>query len=179
MYYYILYMIVTSGQISNYNDAGYTISTSFYNQSNTLFSSGTYVNSSDIYINNPSVGVYLLNGGHNVTSTKIYPVYCTTTSVSNGLGIPNDVDNGYLVYPGYGFILYPNGSFGGTESRLYYNISSIPYIFYNTSSSSWNGQLNTCPIYNVNNNDYGADKTSSIKIFYRGAQVNSQLAPYT
>ena len=163
-----------SGAISNYNDSGYTISTSFYDQTNTYYSGGTYVSSKDIYINNPSIGIYMIDGGYDNTATIIYPIYGTVSTFSN-INVPINVDNAYLVYPGYGFTLYANSSYDPSNavSQLYYNTSSVPYVFYCDSGSSFNGKPNTCLIYSTNGppTQYGSDKTNSIIVYYRGTQV--------
>ena len=158
-----------SGAISNYNDSGYTIPTAFYDQTNTSQPANTYVSSKDIYINNPSIGVYMINGGYNASGTSIYPIYGSVSGLSN-INVPTDVDNAYLVYPGYGFQVYADTNYGtgGAVSHLYYNTSSGPYVFYGSSGSSFAGNPNTCQIYATTGAQYGTDKTNSIYVYYRG-----------
>ncbi len=165
-----------SGAISNYNDSGYTISTPFYDQTNGTgnyyYPNGSYVPSKDIYINNPSIGVYMINGGYDNSATIIYPIYGSVSSFSN-INVPGDVDNAYLVYPGYGFQVFADAGYTGTSSQLYYNTSSVPYVFYGSSGSTFSGQLNTCQLNSTSGNEYGTDKTNSIKVYYRGTLPTS------
>lgn len=163
-------MIVTSGAISNYKDSGYTISTPFYDETGTNNPFGTYVNSSDIYINNPSIGVYMINGGYETSGTTIYPIYGSVSLLSY-ISLPTDSDNAYLVYPGYGFQVFADSNYTGTSSFIYYNTSSVPYVFYGSSSGSFHSKLNTCQILSTSGAQYGTDKTSSIALYYRGTQV--------
>ena len=165
--------------VSGYNDTGCLISTPFYDQTGTSFPFGTYVNSKDIYINNPYIGVYMINGTYNA-SAIYYAVYGSCANL-NYIDIPDDADDAYLVYPGYGFQLYYTTAYGsGTISHLYYNISSVPYIFYcstssSSSTSTWSSFLNSCPILTTSGSHYVYNNTSSIVVYYRGTQVTTPI----
>lgn len=153
---------------SYFYDAGYSITGTFYDQTGSIGTSP--IPSTDIYANRGSIGIYMINGGWHDTTMSITPIYGTASNLKY-LGAADDVDNAYLVYPGFGFILYPDVGYGGNESRTYYNTGTEPAIFYNDSGSSWGSATPSTLIINNNNNPYGTDKTSSIKVFYRGQSL--------
>jgi len=166
-------------QPSFFYDAGYSITGTFYIQTGAVGTSP--IPSNDIYTYRASVGVYMLNKGFEDSALTIYPIYGSSSNLAY-VGANNDVDNAYLVYPGYGFILYPDTNYtessSGTTSRCYYNTSNAPVVFYNVTGSSWTTTGSTV-IKNNNGNDYGTDKTSSIQVFYRGTQLTTPLStPY-
>jgi len=79
--------------------------------------------------------------------------YSTTHAGSYATLTFNDSDNGYLVYPNYGIIVYDSYYYGGSIILNYYN-----------SDSSYN------PIYVVPNTPLSG---SSCKIFYNGSEITS------
>jgi hypothetical protein len=117
-----------------------------------------------------SAGVIMINGLY-LNTTAIYPIWCSTQNYGY-LNIPTNVDDAYLVYPDYGFQIFYNDSYdpSNTYSRLYFNTSNVPVIFY--ISSTWSGVPNCYPIFSSSGATYNTNQTQSIQIYYRGAQVN-------
>lgn len=76
-------------------------------------------------------GVYLINGAKG--NVAIYPVFSSANTV-NFLGIPQDIDDAYLVYPGCAVtVLYTESA----RTVRFYNLNSIPMII---GMSTWNGK---------------------------------------
>jgi len=153
---------------SNFNDSGYTLpgGLNLFNQYNVNVS-GTTIAPQDIYKTVPQVGVYMLNGGRKAYST-IFPVFMSTSNLMT-IGVPLDSDDAWVVYPGYGFQLYTDYSYGGYVSNQYINISNVPTLFY-LSGGGWDdfgtviNEYGTTTAYPVHN-------TISVKIFFRGQQI--------
>lgn len=97
-------------------------------------------------------------------------MFCSASNISN-LGIPQAVDDAYLVYPGFGFRLFYDINYNGsTQSSFnYFNASNTPVIF--NTTTSWPGAINKILGFNVppgaTNNDYQANKTKSIYVYFR------------
>jgi hypothetical protein len=124
----------------------------------------------DLFVSMNRPGVFLINGTKG--SSSFYPVYCSAMNIKN-LGIADNVDNAYLVYPGFGIQLYYNVNYDTTStstySNVYYNTSNAPVVM--KTAAPWTGALTQIKLYN-SNNDYAAESTSSLRIFFRGAQVD-------
>lgn len=156
---------MSSGFTSNYIDSGYTLPTNitWYDASNNPV---TTVSSKDIYFTSQQVGVYMIN----VTSSgfaTVYPFFCSS-SMSN-LSIPADSDDAWIVYPGYGFILYSGGGFDQTSSRYYVNTSGTPQSFYMSTNGQWNTK--GTQILQGNGSAYSANITASARIYFRGVEI--------
>ena len=161
---------MATGFQSNYNDSGYTLTGTWYDQSGNIVSGS--ITSRDIYISTQQTGVYMIDGSVGVSNT-FYPVNCSAANLIN-LGMPNDVDDAWLVYPGYGFTLYYDGPYSTANiySRNYINTSSTPVVFYcdGSSGSGWVGY--GTPIYQSNGvNLYGYNQTNSVRIYFRGTEI--------
>jgi len=100
----------------------------------------------DIYYRQP-IGVYIING------TVSYPVFTSNAYVPN-IGIPNNVDNAILVYPGWGFRLF-SGPSGPTNT------------FYQYPPVAWEGETYT----------YFND-TTEIALFTAATGINSNQKYY-
>ena len=154
---------MSSGFQSNYNDSGYTVGNDWYDQNNTLV---TTIPSRDIYATTSQVGVYMLDG--TISNTTLwFPIFCSLSNLRN-YGIPNDSDDAWIVFPGFGFKIYDNQNYAGDESRLYTNTSNNPVLFSFASGGFSNKGTN---IYNINNNLFLYGKTHSIRIYFRGTEI--------
>jgi len=154
---------MSSGFQSNYNDSGYTVSNSYDHNNNLI----TTIPSRDIYLNTQQVGVYMLNGSRG-GSVTIYPISCSLKDL-RFCGIPIDDDDAWLVYPGYGFQLFNQINYSNPLSRVYTNISSVPVLF----SFANGGFLNKgTPIQNTFSSTIDCDQTASVKIYFRGTEIN-------
>lgn len=150
---------MSTGKTSNHIDSGYNVSSlTIYNSSNAIISTST--SNSDIYTTTATFGVILAN-----SNSSVYPVYCSSTNMTN-LGIPAAVDDYYIVYPGWGFILYNTASYGGTSTRQYMNNTTSPILF--TSVTVGGVSVN---ILSSTGGTYGVNQTRSIKIYFRGVEV--------
>lgn len=161
---------MATGFQSNYNDSGYVVPTSgvFYNQNNNEITASSFL-SSDIYNSTQQVGIYMLNGTQGTNSGSIYPIFCSLTNMNN-LAIPNDQDDAWLVYPGYGFRLFNNTNYvtdNINSTVTYINVSNRPVIFY----SSGGGYNTGTVLKNANNNNYPNNVTASVKIYYRFQEI--------
>jgi hypothetical protein len=157
---------------SGFNDLGYYLSGTWYTVDNQVVSN-TNINTSDIYNTTLQCGVYMCNG--KIGTSSGYPiaeVFCSTTDLRKA-GVYADADDGWLVYPGYGFILYTLLNFGGVSSRPYVNTSDYPQFFY-CASGGYNNSMGT-RILQPNGQDYPFDSaggtTSSAKIYFRGSEI--------
>jgi hypothetical protein len=155
---------MATGFQSNYIDSGYTLTGTWYDQNNAVVTS---VSSQDIYISTQQTGVYMINGSVGVTN-KFFPVNCSANDLSN-LGMLNDIDDAWLVYPGYGFILYYD-FYGGVTSRNYINTDNNPVVFYCGSPGGWVGY--GTPIYQSDGvTPYPGNLTNSVRIYFRGTEI--------
>jgi trimeric autotransporter adhesin len=149
----------------------YTISytdTTRYGPGNIIINSGTVFNNvSSTFVS--GVGVYMINGQYDGNLT-IYPILSSTFNLST-IGVANDSDDAWLVYPGYGIILYMNPNYNAPFSYVYYNTTNTPYIFY---TSTWGGTTGSTVIqYNDNGNivNYPPNATVSIKVYYLNTEL--------
>jgi hypothetical protein len=158
---------------SNYNDSGY----SYTNTSGTT----SNVPSTDIYNVVNTCGVYFLNGTRDAGLTSIYPIVCSTILDTGMINI----DDGYIVYPGYAIQLFYYKTFiedPNQKSYIYCNYSSrpvlysltdsngnlvYPYDYYNNNSSATASQR----VLLQNNTNYIINNTSAIRIWFRGTEV--------
>jgi hypothetical protein len=151
---------------SNYNTPNWGINQIYYyNQTGFFpFSSGVQ----ELFVSTNRPGVYLING--NPGNCVFYPVFCSASNISN-LGIPQTVDDAYLVYPGFGIQLFYDINYNGTNqsSFNYFNSGNAPVIFRTTTS--WPGAVLQIKGFKVPsgalNNDYQANKTKSIYVYFR------------
>lgn len=161
-----------TGFQSNYIDSGYTVpknNIQFYNPAGNLITA-TSISPSDIYTNSQQVGVYMLNGTNTLSTGPVamYPIFCNLSNLNN-LGIPNGVDDSWLVYPGYGFTLFTETNYGGTYTNSYINTSNSPVLF-STETSGFNPAgtpIMTYATYSQPSVPYPSNKTFSVQIFFR------------
>ncbi len=160
---------------SKYNDAGYTLPTTptWYDESNNPVVAK--VPSKDIYTTTSQTGVYMFNGTS--TGANIYPIICSLKNMgcAGGAGY---VDDAWIVYPGWGFILYSAINYGTQRSRAYTNTSSKP-VFYNfntgiTTGTPINTTATTTPPTLATSNG-----TASVEIFFRGFEQAIPGLSYT
>jgi len=163
---------MATGFQSNFNDSGYTLTVGWYNQNN---SEVTGTSSSDIYTNTQRTGVFMINGiNYNNTSTPgtntFYPVNFSAQNLIN-IGLPNDSDDAWLVYPGYGFTLYYDNYSTGVRSKNYVNTSTVPVVFYcgNTARTGWVGY--GTPILTTGDSAYAQNQTNAVRIYFRGTEI--------
>ena len=157
---------MSTGFQSNYNDSGYTLTGTWYDQSGNLVTGS--ISSSDIYTTTELTGVYMINGQYDGSSNVYYPIICSGFHWVN-LGIPDNQDDAWLVYPGFGFTLYNDIVYLGTISRNYVNTSTVPVVYYTGSSGGWVG--NGTPILTTSGSTYPQNSTSSVKIYFRGQEI--------
>ena len=161
--------------MSGFNDKGYTLvcstSSPIYDQSNVQYTSTFTVPSSDIYANTTGPGIFVQTL-INFVSIYLVPVLSSTiNTVYISEQFPTNSEIAFFVFPGYGFQLFSENSYGGTATRLYYNTSTGPLTF--GTNNSYN-----CIIYTTSGSAWSDMGANSIKIFYRGTQINTGLAPY-
>jgi hypothetical protein len=134
------------------------ISLNIYNSNNTVISTiNTYA---DIYLTTQTFGVVMVD----ITGLS-FPILCSTTNLAL-IGVSPDVDDYYIVYPGWGFILYDNNSYGGISTRQYMNNTTTPILFTNVNIGGV-----TVNIFNSTGGTYGVNITASIKVFFRSVEV--------
>lgn len=159
---------MASGFTSKYNDAGYTLpplSSNWYNATNNVVA--LPLPSQDIYITTQQVGVYMFNGSGGGGGGTIYPIVSSLSNLSVGGG-GVDVDDGWIVYPGWGFQLYDALNYVTQLSNLYVNTTSLP-IFFGFSTGLYasiiyiNTPIGAFPI--------AANNTASVKIYFRGQEI--------
>jgi hypothetical protein len=159
---------MTQGFTSNYNDSGYTINGTFFDTSGIL-QSDLNVASSDIYLNpcQTGPGVWMINGSYQ-GNNNIYPVICSANALDH-IGVPNNQDDAWLLYPGYGIKLYVAYNYSGTNSYIYYNTTTSPKII---GCNDWGG-ANTI-IQSTSGGNYPRNNTESIIVYFRGQQIQPQ-----
>jgi hypothetical protein len=161
---------MASGFVSNYKQNGYSLSTTWYNSQNVgIIDSSTVA---DIYTTTQRTGIFMIDGvnqRNGGTINTYYPVTCSANNLIN-IGLPTDVDDAWLVYPGYGFTLYYD-YYGGITSRNYVNTSSVPVVYYcgSTPGTGWVGQ--GTPILTTGGSPYAQNQTNSIRIYFRGTEI--------
>ena len=159
---------------SNFNDSGYSYTNTSGGISN--------VPSTDIYNVVNTCGVYFLNGNRNGGLTSIYPIVCSTI-LATGM---NNSDDGYIVYPGYAIQLFYTDNFSAStiqKSDIYCNYSSRPVLYSLTEDGTGNlmypidyydNNSSTTASQRVllqNGNNYIINKTSAIRVWFRGTEV--------
>jgi hypothetical protein len=157
---------MSTGFQSNYNDSGYTLSGTWYSQDNSIVTGS--ISSRDVYTTTELTGVYMINGQYDGSSNVYYPIICSSVDWVN-LGIPNNQDDAWLVYPGFGFTLYNDYGYSGTTSRNYVNTSTVPVVYYTGSSGGWVGY--GTPILTTSGSTYPQNSTSSVQIYFRGEEI--------
>jgi calcineurin-like phosphoesterase len=151
---------------SNYYDSGYTVSNG-YHENNGIAGS---VISKDIYRTTQQVGVYMINGGvNNWTNTKTFPIYCSLRDMILA-GVPNSQDDGWIVYPGFGFQLFNQTNYVGSKSRIYINTSNDPVLF-SFSDNDCGFQNRGTNILDDNGNPIISNQTRSVFIHFRGQSI--------
>lgn len=152
---------MSSGFTSNYVDSGYTLTTNnWYNQNNLTVNS---VSNVDIYYTTQQVGVYMINGG---TSATTYPIFGSVSNMEN-IGVPNNSDDAWIIYPGFGFVLY-DLSYNTQISRFYTNTSNVPVLF-SFSNGGYSGR--GTQIVDTNGNNTLSNRTNSIRVYFRGQEI--------
>jgi hypothetical protein len=155
---------MATGFQSNYNDSGYTLTVNtWYNQNNAVVTS---VSSLDIYRTTQNVGVYMVNGSFGTSNATWYPLFGSYNNLNN-VGIPNGVDDGWLVYPGFGFLLYNATGWSGTQSRFYVNTDNRPTFFYITGK----GFSGKGTEIRDSGGGAGYSDTRSVRIYFRGSEI--------
>ena len=161
---------MSTGFQSNYNDSGYTLTGTWYDQSGNLVTGS--ISSSDIYTTTELTGVYMINGAYNSTSNIYSPFFCSVKYVIN-FGVNADTDDAWLVYPGFGFTIYSGDAYTGSTaiSRNYVNTSTVPVVYYcgDTAGSGWVGY--GTPILTTTGSAYPQNTTNSARIYFRGTEV--------
>jgi hypothetical protein len=141
--------------MSNYFDKGYSSS-----------ATGT-VTSADIYDVVTRPGVFMI-----CSDDKNYAILSSCTEVGN-IGVPYNTDIAYVVYPGWGFTLYPDsGQTGSNISNTYHNTTNAVQFYYCGDGSGFDISKGKQIKLTNNINVYGGMVINSIKIYYRGAQIN-------
>ena len=161
---------MATGFQSNYNDSGYTLTGTWYDQTGNQVTTPT--SSGDIYISTQQTGVFMISGTYN-SANIFYPVNSSGANVEN-LGMPNSQDDAWLVYPGYGFTLYTSTNYSGIISKTYVNTSNVPVIYYNFTSGGGGGGwigYGTPILRNNSNLNYPQNATQSAKIYFRGTEI--------
>lgn len=156
---------MSSGFVSNYNDSGYTVPSDWFTANNTQVT--VPINSSHIYNTTQQVGCYMVIGSTSFNSGRWFPVFSSTIDLRRS-GIPRGRDDGWLIFPGFGFTLFSSTLYNGTITRTYTNTSNTPQ-FYSCHNGGWS-QLGT-PIKDVNGNNYLRNSTESIKLYFRGVEI--------
>ncbi len=163
---YILFLLyMSSGFTSNYNDSGYTLTGTWYDASGNLVTGA--ITSKDIYTTTELTGVYIISGTYNGGSNSYYPVL---SSFNNGINMnKGSADDALLIYPGYGFILYNNTNYTGTQSRNYVNTSTTPIVYYCGTSGGWVGYGTA--ILTTSGSAYPRNGINSAKIYFDGTEI--------
>ena len=154
---------MASGFTSKYKDAGYTLPTGdgWTDQANQPVNS---ITNADIYITTQQTGVYMFNGSN--LGGSLYPIVSSIKNMNvGGGGIYSD--NGWIVYPGWGFQLYNAVNYVGPISNLYINTTNLPVYFGFASGTS----LPATYIIYLGGTYTGADQTASVKIYFRGTEI--------
>jgi hypothetical protein len=162
---------MATGFQSNFNDSGYSLSGTWYNDQNVQIIGVSTV--ADIYTNTQRTGVFMIRGSHrlaNDVSTTFYPVNFSSQNLIN-IGMPNNFDDAWLVYPGYGFTLYYDNYSSGVISRNYVNTSTMPIVYYcgDTPGTGWVGY--GTPILTTGGSAYARQQTNAIRIYFRGQEI--------
>jgi hypothetical protein len=147
---------------SNYIASGWTASSGAYDQDGLLSGS---VPSRDIFNGELTVGVYQIR-----YESAQYPVFCSCDDLKN-IGIPQDSDEAWLVYPGYGIKLFSQTNWSGTASNTYYNTTNQPVFF--ITNPNWGTGSGTIVYEEGSTSDrFGFNNTQSVKVYFRGDRSN-------
>jgi hypothetical protein len=153
---------MSSGFTSNYNDSGYTLSSyTWFTNDNVVVSS---VSSNDIYKTTQQCGVYVIDRG---ATSPIFPIFCSLKDLRDS-SVPIDLDDAWLVYPGFGFIIYDNVNYVGTTSRTYINTDTKPRLFV-LNGGNYGGKSTN--IFTTTGSNFPLNQAASVKIFYRGEEI--------
>jgi len=125
----------------------------------------------DIYVTTQQCGVYLLNGTRGGNGSN-YPINCSIGNI-NYLA-PGQIiqDDGYIVYPGYGFVLYRDYDYrtGNSYSKYYKNSSSVPMLFACSSPGGYSSKCDQLILYD-NGTAYPPNYTYSIKVYFNDNEI--------
>ena len=161
---------------SGFTDMGYTITISnAYDSSNNLIDTTKKISGYDIFNCYNRCGVFMLNGEYNSSTNvcTIYPIYFTAKYYN--INVPNDQDDAYLVYPGWGFQLFDGADYAGVNtSKLYFNNTQSPVVFA-TDSPTWNINGNTLIQESTSVNTYPKNTTASWKIYFKGSLITTGI----
>lgn len=152
------------------------LSNSLFYTSNTSASvagSATTIPGTDLANVTPQCGVYLINGSSSLGGTE--PPIAIPTSMANlGMADAWKIDDGFILYPGFGIQAFQGLNYTGTESLVTYNTTNEPLFLAsnNTAYPSYANMLlkstNPVTLYST-----AANVTQSIKVFYKGKQLTS------
>jgi hypothetical protein len=185
---------MTTGFTSKYKDAGYTLpgeqTQNFTDGTPTIFSSwydqnstkidGKYFESADIYTAAQQFGVYMFDGNKN--NATLTPIVCSLTNI-NTANDKRNADDGYVVYPGWGFQLYNDINYAKKVTNIYVNTGIVPILF--MESGDTNALTNAYKILQSGTGNSSADtgtsninsttqllpnRTDSIRIYFRGVE---------
>ncbi len=161
---------------TGYTDAGWAQSSGGavvnQNGNTTWYSSDTTTDINNI-LTRP--GVFLINGTKGDVNS-ITPIYCSVNNLNNINDSLSNTDDAYLVYPDYGFRLYYDVSYSGTNSNIYFNTSNSPRLFI-LGTQTWSGATKRVYLLNYDNIDgeqYLQNSTESIRIFHRSYDGSTQ-----
>jgi hypothetical protein len=93
----------------------------------------TNISASSPYANPLTPGAYLINSSHGA-----FPIFCSMSWFGNQYGM-NDIDDFYLIMPGYKLIVYTDGSYSNNSTTFdntsYQNIRYLLTNYANKGSS--------------------------------------------
>jgi hypothetical protein len=95
-------------------------------------------------------GAYLINGGNGS-----FPIFCSITNYDT-FGM-NDIDNHYIVMPGYKLDTFTSTAYTGTANGTFDNRAGTVPMYYSFSSST-DDSSSSCKLY------FGYDTNNEIKI---------------
>jgi hypothetical protein len=152
---------------SNFIAAGWDVTSggsTILNQSGQQVSN---VSSRDIFNGMLTFGVYCITSDSNR-----YPAFCSCNDLRN-IGIPQDSDDAWIVYPGYGIKLYSNTDWSGDKSNLYYNTGTNPVCFatrpdWGVTDSSGDTTATLVCIEGSTTTRFGYNNSQSIRVYFRG-----------
>ena len=128
----------------------------------------------DLYNTTLQCGIYMINGLPTLVSPgEIYPVMCSFRACSE-LGLPVALDDAYIVYPGFGFMLYAaeDYSTSAVRSDYFFNTSNQPCIF-QLSPNTWTGGRNVTTSGSSGITAYIRNQTRSMKVYYRNKEITT------
>lgn len=87
-------------------------------------------------------GAVMIDGGHDV-----HPIPSSLSSYNGNYPAGNDIDDSYIVYPGYKIIVYKDGGYSGSSVTFDNTNGTVP-VFYNLSGTSvGNNNGSSCRLY--------------------------------